>query len=511
MSFHSTPSTCRGKQSLTASFVFLIFAIVAFSLNSLSTHQRLLAQEDSQTIPVDPVDREGEDWTRFLGPRGTGVSGEKGLLDNWPVEGPPLVWSKEIGIGYSSPSILGNRMVVHHRPRDGRNPGPVEVVECLQATDGKSIWKYEYPSSFSDPYGYNEGPRCSPVLEENRCFTLGPEGMLLCLDLLSGQKVWEHQLKEKFEVPDGFFGVGCNPIIDGDKLIVLVGGQSDAGVVAFNKETGDIIWEAVGKKTWEGVSTGQRNQTYTWTGDEALVSYSSPIVATFHGKKHLICLMRQGLVSLDPETGEENFKYWFMSRTFESVNAATPVVIDDKIFISAAYRVGSALLEVGEDGNSYEVLWRDTRNMLTHWSTAIQVGDYLYGFSGRHENEGHFTCISVESGKVEWQTRGFEGDPLVRLEQNPETRSLTDKKTGVQAPWPYYGRGSMILADGKFIVLGERGTLALVEVSSEEFKEISRTFVEGLTYPTWAAPILSRKRLYLRAESKIFCFDLAGE
>ncbi|MEZ6044555.1 MAG: PQQ-binding-like beta-propeller repeat protein [Planctomycetaceae bacterium] len=402
-------------------------------------------------------------------------------------------------------------MIVHHRPRDGRSPGPVEVVECLQATDGKPIWKYEYPSSFSDPYGYNEGPRCSPVLEENRCYTLGPEGMLLCLDLLSGQKLWEQRLKEEFNIPDGFFGVGCTPVIEKDKLIVLVGGQTDSGVVAFNKETGDVIWESVGKKTWDGMPTDVRNRSYTWSGEEMLVSYATPLVATIHGKRHLLCLMRQGLVSLDPDTGEVNFKYWFMSRAYESVNAATPVVVDDQIFISAAYRVGSALLKVHEDGKAFDVVWRDERNMLTHWSTAIAVDGNLYGFSGRHENEGQLKCIDLETGRVEWKTRGYDDDPLQRYEQDATTGALTDKETGLQAPWPFYGRGSKILADGKFIVLGERGTLALVEVSPKEFIEISRAYVEGLSYPTWAAPILSRKRLYLRSEDRLYCFDLAAK
>ncbi|MAT15401.1 MAG: hypothetical protein CMJ46_09040 [Planctomyces sp.] len=507
MNSHFTCFARPGKQLTRTTLYFLSLLLFVAICAEVSAQDAAAPSR----FEVEPVTRAGEDWSTFLGPRGTGVSGETGLLEEWPAAGPPVVWSKETGIGYSSPSILGNRMIVHHRPRDGRNPGPVEVVECMQATDGESIWKYEYPSSFSDPYGYNEGPRCSPVLDEKRCYTFGPEGMLLCLDLVTGEKVWEHQLKQKFNVPDGFFGVGCNPILDGDKLIVLVGGQTDSGVVAFHKETGDILWESVGKKTWDGVSTDQRNQTYSWTGEEMLVSYASPTIATIHGKRHLLCLMRQGLVSIDPETGEENFKYWFMSRTYESVNAATPIVIDDKIFISAAYRVGSALLQVHEDGKSFDVVWRDRNNMETHWSTAIHVDGFIYGFSGRHENEARFKCIDVESGRTVWQTEGFEGNPLVKYEQDPETRALTDKETGLQAPWPFYGRGSMILADGKFIVLGERGTLALVEVNSEEYQELSRAYIEGMNYPTWAAPVLSRKRLYLRAENRIICLDLAKQ
>src|SRR3972149_6819561 len=112
---------------------------------------------------------------------------------------------------------------------------------------------------------------------------------------------------------------------------------------------------------------------YRWTGDEMVVSYSTPTTATIRGRRHILCLMRQGLVSVDPKDGKANFKYWFMSRDYESVNAARPVVIGDKVFISAAYNVGSALLEVQPDGKGVREVWRTPRNMLNHWSTSIAV------------------------------------------------------------------------------------------------------------------------------------------
>ena len=451
---------------------------------------------------LNSVTRSGEDWPEFLGPQQTGVSSETGLLDRWPDDGPPLLWSKSIGTGYSAPSIRGGLLVVHHRPRQE------SLVTCLEAITGKLLWEYAYESEFSDPYGYNNGPRCSPLLTENRCYTLGAEGKLLCLNLLNGTKVWERDLYSDFDIPAAFFGVGATPILEENKLIVLVGGQPNSGVVAFDPETGATLWESVGRSTWDNTPTGDpRDPVYRWTGKEMVVSYSSPVAVTLHGKRHVLCLMRQGLVSVDPDDGGVNFKYFFRATVHESVNAARPTVFDDKVFLSAAYRVGSALLRVHEDGKHYDVVWRDSTNMLTHWSTSIYLDGFLYGFSGRHEREGTLRCLDAQTGKVVWSTSGFEGD-LESLGSNPATGQIVDRATGEVIPWPFYGRGSKILADNKFIVLGERGTLSLVKPDPRKWIEVSRISVPGFRAPTWAAPVLSRKRLYLRSENRLVCYDL---
>jgi len=447
--------------------------------------------------------RTGEDWPIFLGPRGTGESGETGLLEEWPEEGPPILWSKNIGVGYSAPSVRGNRLVFHHRQ------GREEIVECVRADTGDPLWKHALPTEYRDPYGYNDGPRCTPLLTETRCYTFGAEGKLLCVDLESGNQIWLRDTLKDFQVPQAFFGVGCTPILEGNLIIALVGGQPNSGVVAFDAETGKTVWESVGRDTWEGAETGWSSPAkYRWTGDEMVASYSSPVAATIHGHRHVLCLMRQGLVSVDPKDGHVNFKYWFMSRDYESVNAARPVVIGDRIFLTAAYNVGSALLEVNQDGRGIREVWRNPRNLLAHWSTPIAIGEHIYGFSGRHENEGELRCLDIATGKVAWQSNGFSGS-LDDLEQDRFTGAIRDRKTGKTIPFPFYGRGSKILADGKFIILGERGTLALARVSSEKLEEISRASYPQISYPAWAAPVLSRKRLYLRDEHSLVCLDLA--
>ncbi len=426
-----------------------------------------------------------EDWPQFLGPRQNGISSETGLLDKWPTNGPPLVWEKTIGAGYSAPSVRGNLLVFHHRVKNE------EVVEALQASDAKPVWRHAYPSDFVDPYGYNNGPRCTPLLTSNRCYTFGAEGKLVCLDLQTGKLVWQRDTQKDWNIPAAFFGVGSTPILEGDLLIVMVGAQTNSGVVALDAKIGKTVWESVGEKTWHGKpKTDWRGEPpVNWASENKQASYSSPIVATIHGKRHLLCLMRQGLVSLDPKSGALNFSRWFRSPATDSVNAATPVIVDDMVFISAAYyRIGSLLLKVHPDGKTFDELWRSIALEL-HWMTPTYHNGYLYAFSGRNEPDAVMRCVEFKTGKVMWE----------RDERWPPHSS----------PQPsVYGRGSFTMADGKLIALGEGGLLGLFKLNPEKAEEISRFQVPQLHYPCWAAPVLSEKRLYLRSEDRLVCLDL---
>lgn len=458
---------------------------------------------------VNPV---RTDWPIFLGPHGNGTSDETGLVDSWTEEGPPVTWDKKIGTGYSSPSIRGERLVVHHRQED------TDVIECVRADDGTFLWKYEYDTDFTDPYGYNNGPRCSPLLTESLCYTYGAQGRLICLDLATGKLVWERDTAKDWKVPGHFFGAGCTPILEGGLLIVLVGGAPNSAVVAFDAATGETKWESVGKDTWEGAQSDDPDERpLRWTSKEMLVSYSSPIAATIHGQRHVLCLVRQGLVSLDPTTGAVRFKYWFRApmRTNESVNAARPVVIGDRIFLSAAYETGMALLKVHADSAGYDVVWRDRKGMSTHWSTAIYDNGCLYGFSGRHEQEGMLQCIDVETGKLLWQTNGYEGDLEElgpKLQVDRASGQIRNSDTGKFVAFPTYGRGSATMAEGKHFILGERGTLALAKLDRKGWKEICRSPYSKIRYPRetiWASPVLSHGRLYLRSEAWLTCFNVS--
>lgn len=453
--------------------------------------------------PVTGAELAGEDWPQFLGPRGNNISAETGLLDKWPTNGLPVAWEKTIGSGYSAPSIRGELLVLHHRVANE------EVVEAFLAANAKPVWRHAYPSRFVDPFGYNNGPRCTPLLTESRCYTLGAEGKLACLDLKSGKLIWERDTAKDWNVPEAFFGVGSTPILEGDRLIVMLGGQPNSGVVALDAATGKTLWESVGKSNWQSVITAgwRREEPYQWTGIEKSASYASPVAATIHGRRHILCVMRQGLVSVNPTNGEVNFSHWFQSLASDSVNAMGPIVQNDLVLISAAYyRIGAELLRVRPDGKSIEQVWRQPAQIPNslpairatppqpleiHWNTPVLHDGFLYAFSGRDEPDAQFNCVEFKTGKLAWSRDE-------RCQKHPPQGSQ----------FPTYGRGSAILADGKLIALGEGGKLGLFKASPKQAEEISSFQVPQLGYPCWAAPVLSRKKLYLRSENRLMCYDV---
>jgi outer membrane protein assembly factor BamB len=432
------------------------------------------------------ADEPGEDWPQFLGPQANGISTETGLLTPWSTNGPPVLWDKRIGTGYSAPSVRGDLLVLHHRTAGE------EVVEAFVAADGKPVWRYGYPSHFVDPYGYNNGPRSTPLLTVDRCYTFGAEGKLLCLELKSGKLIWQRDTGVDWNVPPAFFGVGSSPLLEGNRLLIMVGGQPNSGMVAFDPATGKTIWESVGEKNWQGQPMpgwpGERK--VKWQDWEKQASYATPVAATIHGRRQVLCLMRQGLVSINPTNGEVNFSFWFRSPANDSVNAMNPVIVDDLILVSGAYyKIGSVLLRAKPDGKGVDEVWRNTV-LEIHWTTPIYLDGYLYAFSGRNEPDAHFRCVELRTGKLVWD----------RDERWPPHSTPTPS---------VYGRGSCILADGHLIVLGEGGLLGLFKADAKQPAELSRFQLPQLHYPCWAAPVLSRKRLYLRSEDRLVCVALA--
>lgn len=386
------------------------------------------------------------DWPMYLGPETNSISRETGLVDSWPAEGPPEVWRVNLGDSFSPPAVKGTDLIVPHRQ------GSEEIVDCLDAQTGKSRWTFKYPTRYRDMYGYNSGPRCSPIITEKEVYTLGAEGELYCLERQTGKQRWLRSINTDYKVKQNFFGVGASPVLEGNLLLVNVGGPEGAGVAAFDRGTGKTVWAA--------------------TNDGA--SYCTPAVATVSGKRYGFFLTRAGLVITEATTGKVHSTYPFRSRKFESVNGATPIVVDDMVFLSAAYQTGSALLRMKDDG--VEEVYRGFE-MSNHWGTSVYMDGHLYGVDGRHESEANFRCIEFRTGKLKWQVDGE------------------------------LGRATMIVADGKFFILTERGKLVLAQASPEGYKEISRspTF---LSYPCYTPPILANGFLYARDERKLICFDV---
>jgi hypothetical protein len=228
------------------------------------------------------------------------------------------------------------------------------------------------------------------------------------------------------------------------------------------------------------------------------IGYSTPQAATIHGQRQVLCVTRQGLVDLNPTNGIVNFSLWFRSRLNDSVNAMSPIVVDDLVFISGAYyKVGSVLLRINPDHHSFEEVWRSTV-LEIHWNTPIYHDGYLYAFSGRNEPDARFRCVELATGALKWdRAEGWPNAGHAKLEAG-------------EAPPNVFGRASLILADGKLLVLGEAGLLGLFKPDPAKIVELSRWQVPKLQYPCWAGPVLCEKRLYLRDEEHLVCYEIAG-
>jgi len=398
------------------------------------------------------------DWPIWLGPQEDNSSGETGWLKDWPDGGPPRLFEKRIGQGYSAIVVVAERLILFDRRADQL------VVSCLGAVDGQPLWDFEYPTDYVDRYGYNGGPRCSPVVDTSAqpptVYTLGPAGVLHALRLTDGKKLWRRDLEAEVGGEANFFGVGAAPVLFDGKVVVNLGGTGEGTGKTFALEP------STGKTLW---------QTPTGGG-----SYAAARGARIDGADQLFVFHRTGLSCLDPRDGREKWVFRWRSRAYESVNATTPVVSGDVVFISAAYNAGSAALRVKKE--TFEPLWQDQRTsrnkaLESHWSNVNLIEGFLYGFSGRHESGSALTCLRLETGEVAWR-------------------------------WVSpYGRGSMLYSDGHFIALGESGHLGLLRLTPQGHQELERVDYV-LRRPAWTPPVLAHGLLYLRDEEKLICMDL---
>jgi outer membrane protein assembly factor BamB len=357
-----------------------------------------------------------DDWPQFLGPTRNGVYTGPPLVSSFPAGGPKTVWRKQVGEGFAGPVVAGERLILFHRVANE------EIVEALNARTGAPVWRFAYPTAYRDDFGFDEGPRAVPVVVNGKVYTFGAEGQLHAVDLASGKKIWNVDTMKRFGVRKGFFGAAGSPLVEDGRVIANIGGKDGArgaGIVAFNADTGAVIWTA--------------------TDDEA--GYSSPVGATLGGKKHAVFFTRNGLVALDPATGTAVFQKRWRSRSASSVNAATPVVVGDLIFVSATYETGAAVLRV--KGSELTELWSSDEVMSNHYATSVHAKGILYGFHGRQEFTPSFRAVDLNTGKVRWSEEKFRA-------------------------------GTVTLAGDKLIILRETGELILAAAAPDAFRPIAR-------------------------------------
>jgi len=385
------------------------------------------------------------DWPDFRGPNRNGIYPDSDITATFPAGGPPVLWEKQIGAGFANPVVSNGRLILFHRR------GDEEIIEALDAATGAPQWRFAYPTGYHDDFGFDEGPRASPVVVAGQVYTFGAEGTLSCVSFATGAKIWQRNVNQEFSVDKGFFGAASTPLVDGRRVYLNVGGAKGAGIVAFDKDTGRTLWQ---------------------TGDDE-ASYSSPIEAAIDGKDRLVFFTREGLLILEPADGAVVDRHRWRSRSRASVNAAMPVVAGDIIFLTASYGTGAICLQ--RTGGAFKELWSGEESIAAHYATPVHKDGVLYGFHGRQEFGQEFRAVDLRSGKVLWTQPGF-------------------------------GAGTVLLAGNQLVILREKGELVLAEASPAAYRETARAQVlSGQTRP-YAA--VAGGRLYARDISRLVCLDL---
>jgi outer membrane protein assembly factor BamB len=392
------------------------------------------------------------DWPQWRGPHRNGISQETGLLKEWPKEGPKLLWqAKEIGSGYSTPAVVGERLYVLS------NKGvDEEFVQALDVRDGHQLWTTRL-GKVGNPDQQPSYPaaRSTPTVDGALLYALSSDGVLACIETATGKLRWQKNLRTEFGGQPGRWAYSESPLVDGDVVVCTPGG-SEATLVALNKKTGELLW----KSAVPG-------------GDQA--AYASAIVVEVGGVKQYVQFLQNGVVGVDARTGKFLWRY---DKTAQGspANIPTPVAYDGHVY-SAAARSGGGLvrLKVNQGAVEAEPVYASTK-LPTSIGGAVQVGDYLYGTTG-----GALLCVEFRTGAIKWEDRSV-------------------------------GPGSVCYADGRLYLHGENGDVALVEATPEAYRERGRFTPPDPPNRgqarAWAYPVVASRRLYIRDLGTLWCYDV---
>lgn len=453
----------RGNPTLLgiSAILFALFAVqIAYQVYRASHHYltvdtNLSAELADAVILDDEPASESAGWPQWRGSHRDGVVHLADLSTDWPKKGPPLLWQKPIGRGYSSFAIKDGRLYSLFR-EEGK-----EVVACWRVEDGEEVWRYPYDCRADVDY---PGPRSTPALDGDRLYSVGSDGTFLCLNAATGSPHWRKDLLRNFHASAPRWGVAFSPLIDGDLVFTMPGGTNGNSLAAFNKITGELVWKRF---------------------DEP-AGYSSPIAVTLAGVRQILFFMGKSLVGVRAGDGELCWRCpW---ETFSEVNAATPVIFaarrEDRshveheneinyVFISSGYDRGCALLRITAkpDGHFKVKAVYSGKQMRCHFASPVRRGEYLYGI-----DDSRLSCLNLRNGKVMWTQSGIK-------------------------------KGSLLRVNDFLLVLSEEGRLLLLDAAPEKHAPMAeaRPFHGGRC---WTMPVIAEGKLFLRNEEQMKCFDL---
>lgn len=405
-------------------------------------------------------------WRQWGGPNRNFIVDAKGLSEKWPDGGPPLLWSRPLGVGHSAIVAEDGRLYTLYRVGNGRGGGgrsqgpwdAEETVVALDAATGKTIWEHKYASRRED-FSFGAGPHSTPLIVGDRVFTIGTNQQLFAFDKRTGKVLWSHDFIKEFNSPELLIrpvvktGYGCSPIAFRDTLICSVGGPGQS-IMAFRQSDGAIVWKS---------------------GD-FLTSAAPPILIDFGGRPQVVFLAGGTVTGLDPATGKVLWAH--PHDPGNDLNCGTPLWGPDNIlFVSSAYKAGSRAIQLRQQGDQTHAdeLWF-TNRVRFMFLNAIRLGDYVYGTTGDF-GPAFLTALNIKTGQAAWQHRGF-------------------------------GRASMLYADGKAIIMDEDGDLALAKLAPEGVTILSEAKIFDTT--SWTVPTLVGTTLYARDREKIVALNLGG-
>lgn len=411
-----------------------------------------------------------EDWPQWMGPRRDNVWREEGIVEKFADGGPRVLWKTPIAGGYSGPAVAGGRVFITDYVTAENVKvdnfaraefSGVERVLCLEEATGKLVWKHEYPVQYT--VSYPAGPRCTPLVDGDRVYTLGTEGNLLCLQAETGKIDWEKDLKKIYGTKAPLWGYSAHPLIDENRLLTLAGGKG-SHLVALDKITGEELWR---------------------TSDSPETGYSPPTIIEYAGVRQLIMLQPNAVVSVNAQTGQ---RLW--SVPYEATNGSiimSPVMVGEYLYV-AGYNNHSLLLKMNQELPGVTEVWRDERNVICPVNVQpFVVDDVIYGMDQR----GVMRAIKIPSGERLWETSDTIG-------QRPSGSETT----------------FIVRHQDRFVLFNELGELIFAKLTPSGYTEIDRAKVidpSNVAFGrsvVWSMPAFANRHAYIRNDQEIICVDL---
>ncbi len=413
-----------------------------------------------------------DDWPNWMGPARDNEWRETGIAKAVPAGGFKVLWRAKVEGGYAGPAVAAGRVyVTDYVSKDDvkvdnfqrKEYTGTERVLCLDEKSGKELWKHEYPVRYT--ISYPAGPRCTPVVEENRVYTLGAEGDLICFNTQDGKVIWKKQLREEYNTKAALWGYASHPLIDGQKLIVLAGGKG-SHVVALDKLTG--------KELWRSLSAPEQG-------------YSPPTIIEANGVRQLLIMRPDAISSINPETGKE---YWSVPYTADNGSIImTPVRWRDHLFVGG-FNGRNLMLRLNEKEPGATVEWQDEKQLgMSPVNVQPRMdGDVMYGFDA----SGELMALAMPSGERIWKTSAPVGP----------------RKEGS-------GTAFLVKQADRYWMFNERGEIVLAKLSPKGYEELGRTKVIEPTNNAfgrkvvWCQPAFANKHMYVRNDAECICVDLS--